>query len=159
MTEEEVSLDLLSEITCDFSLQRYSEKEDGFYCTLLIAAFDGEYRHGSEGNDDADYMSAMLNAAFAVWQPLALVLDLRKLSYEWGDMMDAPLTAGQSYRAWMGGLPTVAISSSRNERALHSLIDQVMSEDPAAWLFPTREDAIARVLEKYKAQRAAAGYT
>lgn len=157
MHEEEVSFSALSAITCRFALQHYSDKDDGFSCKLLIAGFEGEYRHGGEGNDDAVYMASMLRAAFSAWHPTALVLDFEHLSYEWGDYMDAPLRASEEERSWEGGLATAVVSSALNERALRSLIDCVVGEDPDGWLCPTRESAVARVLEQWKEKCAAAG--
>lgn len=155
MQEAEVSLGALSAIGCRFTLRTYSEEEDGFYCPVLIAAFDGEYRHGARGNDDAVYLTAMLSAAVSAWHPLALVLDFKDLTYTWGDMMDSPLRFGEEHRHWEGGLATTVVASSRNEPALRSLIDALMGDDPDDWLCPTREAAIAKVLERRKAQLAA----
>lgn len=157
MKEEEVSFEALSTIACRFTLQNYNDKDDGFYCKLLIAAFDGAYRHGGAGNDDGVYMASMLRAAFSAWHPTALVLDFEHLSYEWGDYMDAPLRASEEERSWEGGIPTAVVTSALNERALRSLVDCVIGEDPGDWLCPAREAAIARVLEQWKKKRAAAG--
>lgn len=158
MKEEDLSFAALSAITCRFTRQQYRENEDGFFCEILIASFEGEYRHGGAGNDDAIYMAAMLRAAFSAWHPAALVLDFEHLIYEWGDYMDAPLRASEEERRWEGGIPTAVVASALNERGLRSLVDEVMGDDPDDWLCPSRDAAIARVLEKWKQKRAAAGH-
>ena len=159
MKEEDVGLDELSAIACRFKKRTYTRETDGFYCPLLISAFDGAYRHGAAGNDDGIYMSAMLQAGFAAWQPLALVIDLRKLAYEWGDMMSAPLTAADDYRAGIGVLATTVVASGRNERALRSLIEDELQGDPDDWLFASVDIAVDRVLKKFRAKCLAAGYS
>lgn len=52
---------------------------------VMVATFEGNYRHGSQGNGDGLYMAATLAAHFAVLEPACLVLDLRDFSYEWGN--------------------------------------------------------------------------
>ena len=157
MEEIAISFDALSDINCRFVLQHYDADKDGVDCVVLIAAFDGEYREGAQGNNDAVYMTAMLCAAFCAWTPLALVIDLEKLGYTWGDMMESPLRAGETYRRWAGGLATMVVASPRNERALRSLIDSVIGDDPDDWLRPSREEAIACVLDKCRASDSSVG--
>jgi len=57
------------------------------FCYTLIAKFIGEYRDGSAGRPDVDFIVGMTNLAVAMWHPAALVLDLSDLRYEWGDEM------------------------------------------------------------------------
>jgi hypothetical protein len=52
---------------------------------LLVAAFAGEYRPGSRGTPDATFMTAILAGALVAWEVDGVVLDLRELSYVWGD--------------------------------------------------------------------------
>lgn len=52
---------------------------------VMVARFEGNYRHGSKGNGDGLFMAATLAAHFAVLDPVCLVLDLRDFSYEWGN--------------------------------------------------------------------------
>jgi hypothetical protein len=51
----------------------------------MLARFEGNYRHGSQGNGDGLFMAATLAAHFAVLEPFCIVLDLRELNYEWGN--------------------------------------------------------------------------
>ncbi|MDP6705311.1 MAG: hypothetical protein QF893_03115 [Alphaproteobacteria bacterium] len=152
MQEKEAGLGALSAIDCDFKVQEYREAEDGFFCNLLIAEFAGEYGHGARGNDDGVFMTAMLRAGFSAWAPWVLVLDLAELRYEWGDMMESALRAGEDYRPWDGGLATAVVASPLNEAALRSLIDNVIGDDPDDWLRPSRDAAIAFALDKWRAK-------
>jgi len=52
---------------------------------VMVAKFEGNYRHGSQGNGDGLFMAATLAAHFAVLEPACLVLDLRDFAYEWGN--------------------------------------------------------------------------
>lgn len=57
------------------------------FCYTLIAKFIGEYRDGSAGRPDVDFILGMTKLAVGIWQPAALVLDLSELKYDWGDEM------------------------------------------------------------------------
>ncbi len=52
---------------------------------VMVAKFEGDYRHGSQGNGDGLFMAATLAAHFVVLEPACLVLDLRDFGYEWGN--------------------------------------------------------------------------
>ena len=52
---------------------------------VLIVAFEGRYRDGSEGNPDAAYMRGQIDLACGIWFHGGLVIDLSRLSYDWGD--------------------------------------------------------------------------
>lgn len=51
----------------------------------MILEFSGVYGWGSEGNRDADFIAAMKAAALEVLSAEAVVFDLRKFRYEWGN--------------------------------------------------------------------------
>ena len=51
----------------------------------LIFEFSGKYGVGSDGNRDADYMEAITSAFLSISNTNAVVFDLRKLDYEWGN--------------------------------------------------------------------------
>src|SRR6266550_5869970 len=55
----------------------------------LVVHFSGECGNGSRNNRTgyAEFMSAIIKAAVEAWKPVALILDLRQLKYEWGDEM------------------------------------------------------------------------
>lgn len=71
-----------------FSFSYRDRQRNVAYSNVLVASFDGEYRSGSAGAPDARLIHGITQAAVTIWTPAGLVLDLRKLHYEWGDEMD-----------------------------------------------------------------------
>ena len=63
--------------TCDIS--------DAKPATAIILEFSGEYGVGSLGNGDGQYMRTVTLCALSLWMVDAVVFDLRKLRYEWGN--------------------------------------------------------------------------
>jgi len=55
------------------------------FCQVLEVQFSGEYRHGSQGNPDADAMALALSGLLLRTEPDVLLLDLSQLHYAWGD--------------------------------------------------------------------------
>ena len=60
---------------------------------VLIIGFSGEYRSGSSGNPDADFMIEFSELAVESCNPAAVIFDFSKLKYEWGDMLEAVYSA------------------------------------------------------------------
>lgn len=86
MSFREVTLQGASPIKYSFS---YKERQRGVaYSNVLVASFDGEYRSGSAGAPDAMLIRGITQTAVMIWSPSGLVLDFRKLHYEWGDEME-----------------------------------------------------------------------
>ena len=84
---EPKSLESLSDIGVSFSL---GEHPCGRYPrAILVIACHGTYGIGSGGNSDATYLMAMGKAGLEAFEPDGVILDLRELSYEWGDMLEA----------------------------------------------------------------------
>lgn len=131
---------------------------------FLLVAFKGTY----SGGRDARYMSAMVAAALQTWTVPGVVLDLRELTYEWGDEMTSPLIVSGGRGALSQGersllatfnssweistlrpepvaVPTVVIVSEFCRAGLTSLVRDEMKEDPARWLFDTPERAVAGI--------------
>ena len=83
--------------------------------TILIVAFVGNYRDGSAGRGDAQFMAAVIERALTASSYAGLVIDLRELAYEWGDdVLD--LLYGDFQQ-----LPAALVTSPRNHAALESL--------------------------------------
>jgi hypothetical protein len=135
---------------------------------VLIVRFAGEYGVGSAGNGDAAFMSAMVAAGLDAWPPAGVVLDLRELSYEWGDMMSQVLgrtlfekAAPPEMIAQPGPrvsasamasrpIPTRVVVSDHCREALTSLVRDEMQDEPERWLFDTLENAVAAVADYWK---------
>lgn len=72
-----IELTAYSSIKCNVLVN-----QDG---TVLVLAFAGNYRAGSDGNGDGLFMCAMTAAYCAMLEPASLVLDLSDLNYKWGN--------------------------------------------------------------------------
>jgi len=118
----------------------------------LVVAFEGEYGYGAKGNDDAIFMAAIIKAGLEAWGHSALIIDLRMMSYVWGDMIGQALTAGHG-RYINAVFPTGVIVSDRNREGLTSFVRQELDEDPAKWLFESLADALRAVEERDPAVR------
>ena len=140
-------LDIRSGVSIEFS---YSESllPSPPHMQVLVVRFTGSCQIGSACTPNAVYMDAMIRAGIAVWSPAAVVLDLRELVYEWGDMMVRPLAAGSDYYV-DGDLPLAAIVSDLNREGLTSLVAKEMQADPATLLFASLEDAIQHLDQYY----------
>jgi hypothetical protein len=118
--------------------------EEESYPEAVMVAFEGEYGIGSKGNGDAVFMRAVIMMALEAWQPQALVIDLREMTYVWGDYIVTAIAAGQG-RYFDMPFPTAIVVSDRNRQGLTSLISDEMDADPSQWLFDTLEEAVRAV--------------
>lgn len=115
---EPLSLDELSSIEVTF--QRVPCRSVD-YLDILIVGFAGTYRIGSAGNPDAQYMAAMAEAGVVAWEPSAAILDLSKLHYEWGDMLEQVFDVG-SARYGDSSFPVAVIVGPKCEEAIRTLL-------------------------------------
>jgi len=146
-----IKLDLndLSSVKCEFykTDMPFNQRSE-----VLVVKFIGECGFGSQSNDDAVYMSAMIAAGFMAWHPFGLILDLSELKYEWGDMMDRVISPPYHL---IGSCeddiyPFALIISDINRKGLTSLIKEEMMEEPKDFLFETLDEALIRVDEMAK---------
>jgi hypothetical protein len=117
---------------------------------ILVVSFAGACGIGTGCDDDAHLMEAIGQAAVLAWRPFGLILDLRELTYEWGDMMTEVLTLGEPKRRH--GLPTTVLASARCREGLTSLLKEEMGEDPDLWLFddlPAAVQELERQMQRY----------
>ncbi|MFC4526262.1 hypothetical protein ISN76_19445 [Dyella halodurans] len=54
----------------------------------LIVQFVGRYREGVHGNTDGDFMKGVIDLVSAVWAHGSLAIDLSRLEYRCGDIID-----------------------------------------------------------------------
>ena len=113
-------------------------------CGILVVSFTGICGIGSDGNDDAEFMRAIVVAALDAWTPSGLVLDLRQLSYEWGDLMTGVLCGGDRCCA-VPMLPAAVLVSDLCREGLTSLVEREMGGVPAQWLFDDLEIAVREI--------------
>lgn len=135
-----LSLRDLSTASCAFAKCPLPSQD---YALCLVVAFEGEAGNSHEHAGTFLYMLGMIAAGIAVWSPSALVLDLRKLKYAWGDTMAQVL--GSSV------LPTTVVTSALNREGLTSLVEQEMFAKAGDWLFESLADAVAGCDRKYAA--------
>jgi hypothetical protein len=109
-----------TDIRYEFKLETSDEK-GRFWC-ILVAKFAGHYRPGHCGAPDAYFIQGITRTALGVWSPAALILDLRELSYTWGDEMDLVLGVGGEC-----DLPTAIVGSELCLPAIGTLIHGVNS--------------------------------
>lgn len=129
--------------------------------SVLIVAFQGEYGHGSQGNDDATFMKLITSAALEAWPAHVLILDFRKLRYEWGDMLSNVLTqleprpasaeeemlhqifgpAGPIRRIQRG----FVLVSDLCREGMTSLIRDECRKNPREWIAESLEEALRRM--------------
>lgn len=108
---------------------------------LLVASFSGVYRIGAQGNPDAELMCGVVHLGRQVFHPRGIVLDLRLLDYQWGDMIDAVLS-----KAIVGDVEPPVVVSDRCRPALTSLLLLDGADEPEKWLFDDLDEAL-RVVE------------
>ena len=126
--------------------------EDGMLAgrRYLRIEFAGRHGIGSDGNDDSLFMRAIIVAAMNVWFVDGLVLDLRSLSYEWGNSIGDAVLAGKYI---MGSkFPTSVVVSDLNKSALESASPfykgVLEGGDQNHWLFEDLNKALDYVVEE-----------
>src|SRR4029453_16313344 len=151
MKSKEVNFSDLSDITYRLFLEE-DRPETGMLAgrKYLRIEFAGRHGIGSEGNDDSSFMRAIIVAAMSIWFVHGLVLDLRNLSYGWGDSIGEALLAGKQI---MGKkFPTSVVVSDLNKSALESASPfyrgSIDSGDQNQWLFEDLNKALAYVVEE-----------
>ena len=128
-----------------FKLELETTGKNRFWYTL-IAKFSGTYRSGSAGAPDAHFIVGIAQTAVSMWHPGALVLDLRKLCYVWGDEMDGVLSSHSYY-----GIPFAVVGSDECLPAIGTLFNGVDSKIPATdtdYIFDNLEEAWEYVRKK-----------
>ena len=108
------------------------------FCYTLIAKFIGDYRDGSAGKPDLQFMAGLARMAVAIWHPAAVVLDLSELRYEWGDDMDELLSPT------FAGKKAAVVVGPKCARAIATLLWGISTQKAAAeadFIFETVEQA------------------
>jgi hypothetical protein len=117
---------------------------DGEHDThVQVVEFAGEYGVGSRGNSDAAYMRAIVMAATAAWDSIALVLDLRELDYSWGYALLSVIQAAEQlhHSDTDPPFPVKIVASDRCRAALLTLLGTT-EDDARTWLFDSIDEAI-----------------
>ncbi|MFN3199200.1 MAG: hypothetical protein ACE366_12435 [Bradymonadia bacterium] len=142
------SLDLNahSPLTCRYAVRR---DDDPAHPMVLVLEIEGEYRSGTEGNPDAAFIEAHALAGLARWSPCALVLDLQKLVFPWGNALLGVIQGIHRYMGTddaeeapddEGSFPVIIVSAEHNRDALLALWGA--PEPQAHWHFRTLQGAL-----------------
>jgi hypothetical protein len=143
--------------------------------SCLVVKFIGECGKDTSNPRSGydDFICAITKGAIRAWKPVALVLDLRELKYEWGDEMSFPFEMCQRMHLLPSPqialraifevypklrepdlekskdsllkLPFSVIVSDKNRDGLTSLFRQELKTDPEAFLFEKLEEAVDAV--------------
>jgi hypothetical protein len=125
---------------------------------VLLIRFAGDAEKAGSSGRVLELASAIVSAAMELWQPSAVILDVQKLAYEWGDGMLSVLGAPQRwYKAvhpmrvvfsadLPARIPLAVVASDANREGLLSLVDDEMDLKPADILYDSIADA-ARALD------------
>ena len=113
----EVNLENVSNLKCTFSI---SENFSVLYLKVV-----GKYGYGSRGNGDGIYLFTQLAAYFYAYDPITIIVDLREMEYEWGDLLSKTIL----FFKYIG----------RDEYELEQVVNIVVSEH--------NEDAIKGILQ------------
>jgi len=142
-------LEDLSDLTYEVNIGKSSEVD---YCDIMILKFIGEYRFGSQGNSDARSMRAIGEAVLEAWNPRGLLIDLRDLSYEWGDQLEDVFYIGSDkYRD--RPFPVAVLVGKNSEEAVRTLIVGPWGTekiDEIGWVFKDVTSAWAFIEAKLK---------
>mgnify|MGYP000043868642 CR=1 FL=1 len=132
------SLDDLSEIKATFAISKAGTPK-----AVVLACFEGAYRHGSAGNPDAAFIGAMCSAAITAWEPHTLIVDLSNLEYVWGNRLEEVF--GLSPADQDDEFQLLVVCSARNKEAIRTLINGANTDrslNDLGWAFESVEDAL-----------------
>jgi hypothetical protein len=138
MQIRELNLHDLSTLTCRLSGVDLDDRT-----TVLIAAFHGQYGHGSAGNGDAAFMNANVLAGLAAYRPLCVILDLREMSYTWGNSLLNLFQDVETLRGDGGPIPfpILVVTSDLCRDAILTLFSQTEPQ-AAPWHFRSLDSAL-----------------
>jgi hypothetical protein len=148
---KEISFRDLSQISYRLLLYEFPKQEDAYRGDQVLSIeFSGKHGVGSDGNGDSLFMESIAKMAVQTWPVEALILDFRKLSYEWGNSIGGVLLAG---KAIMGSrFPTAALVSDLCKDALEGARPfyavQPESGKKTKWLFDDVESALNYIKEQ-----------
>jgi hypothetical protein len=151
MQVKEISFRDLSQISYRLLLYEFPKQEDAYRGDQVLSIeFSGKHGVGSDGNGDSLFMESIAKIAVQTWPVEALILDFRKLSYEWGNSIGRVLLAG---KAIMGSrFPTAAVVSDLCKDALEGARPfyavQPGSGEKTKWLFDDVESALIYIKEQ-----------
>jgi hypothetical protein len=128
----------LSDLRCGYHLHRGEPHN----VTVLVAAFSGAYGVGSKGNGDGVFIAAETMRGLIAFDPVAVVLDLRQMSYSWGNTLLSVFQAIDQQMNEEDGppFPVFVVTSDLCRDAVLSLMGA--GEGAALWHFSDMDAAL-----------------
>ena len=118
---------------------------------LLVVTFEGDFGKGALGNRNGRFMGAIVRYATAAFDPAAVVLDLRGLSYDGHDSMIDPIDHSN-----VDQVEAAIVVSDACRDGLRWFLEE-WTFDPDEWLFDDLDGAIGRVQDAYRERSEALG--
>ncbi|WP_193726845.1 hypothetical protein [Paenibacillus guangzhouensis] len=152
---EQKSLEELSSIQYEVHLGSSNTVD---YLEIMILKFTGIYGYGSDGNSDAAYMTAIGKAVLEAWEPGGLIIDLRDLTYDWGDRIESIFSIGNDKYSDIP-FPVSLIVGDKSEEAIRTLllgIESIKYIEDIGWVFRNLNNAwnyIENKLNDYKTEK------
>jgi hypothetical protein len=115
--------------------------------SIVLVSFSGDSPPGSEGNEVAQEMKAVVTAAVNKFHPSAVVFDLSELHYTWGNSISGIFWALlQDTREF---LPSCVVATDPTRRALMELIAASRTSIPFKTKFTSGvEEALAHLANR-----------
>lgn len=130
-------------------------EEEPDLASVLVLRAEGVYGPGSRGNPDARFLLAALGAARALEAPDAILVDLERADYRWGDAL---LMLWNVVEQVEPPLPLHLVGGPRSEPALRSLLgpaaDRLVHASFEAGFAAVSALALARAREADARERA-----
>ena len=135
---KKVDIGDLSALACTYHFHR----DECSNADVLVAGFAGVYGTGSAGNGDAAFIRAETLRGLAAFDPCALILDFRRLTYRWGNAMLGVFQAIDEYKNATGEppFPIFVVTSDLCRDALLSLMGT--TQEDAHWQFSDLDAAL-----------------
>ncbi|WP_126974512.1 hypothetical protein [Gynurincola endophyticus] len=136
MKFNKINLNNISSLICELSIN-----EEG---SILCMKVCGNYRYGSEGNDDGICIYSLLVSHYFVYEPISVIIDLRELKYSWGNYILKVLNffneIGRDEEE--RNKINIIVYSSQNEKSIRDILKMVTYG--RSLLYDNYEDAVKR---------------
>lgn len=123
--------------------------------SVLIVSFFGEYPDGSLGRDHATYISKKTISGIIDFNPEAIILDFRELTYNWGNSLisvfqDIALFKDGENTVDEPSFPIIIATSAKSKNGLLSLLTPSTSTENPDFIFEDINLAIKEAAKRGK---------
>ncbi|TMM29550.1 hypothetical protein FDT66_10550 [Polaribacter aestuariivivens] len=122
---------------------------------VLTVSFFGNYPQGSSGSDTAKYISKQIISGFINFDPDAIILDFRALTYNWGNSLlrifqDISQFKDCGNTEEEPNFPVLILVSEKSKAGITSLLTPSNSEKPLEFIFEDENLALKEAFKKGK---------